>query len=234
MIIKSIASSSKGNGYYVSNGPSHLLLEAGVKLDKLRDAGINLVLLDGCLVTHEHGDHAKYVKDIASYTNIYSSKGTLEKFDLGLNEYKKNILELNKPKDIGTFTVIPFEVQHDAAEPFGYLIYSKPTKEKILFATDTYYIKNKFKGLTHIMIECNYSGEIVKKNLEKGMPEVRVKRLFTSHFELSNVIKFLKVQDLSTVKEIYLLHLSDGNSDAKLFKEAVQKATGKVVYVCDA
>ena len=234
MLFKSIASSSKGNCYYVSDGVSHLLLEAGVKLDKLRNANIDLVQLDGCLITHEHGDHSKYVKDVAKYTNIYASRGTLEKFDLGLNEYKKNILELNKAKDIRTFTVIPFEVQHDAVEPFGYLIYSKKTKERLLFATDTYYIKNKFPPCDIYALECNYSYEIAKKNLENGMPEVRVKRLFTSHFELSNVIKFLKAQDLSKCKAIYLMHLSDGNSDAELFKREIMKATGKVVYVCDS
>ncbi len=234
MIIKPIASSSRGNAYYISNGISHLLIEAGVKLDILRKHDINLVQLDGCLITHEHKDHSKFAKDVARYTRVYASKGTLDTLDFGLNEYKKIVLEKGKPKDIGTFTVVPFEVQHDAAEPLGFLIYSKPTKERLLFATDTYYIKNRFPACEYYMIECNYSSEIVKKNLENGMSEVRVKRLFTSHMSLENCVKFLKAQDLRKCKAIYLMHLSDGNSDAKLFKEEIQKATGKVVYVCPA
>ena len=83
------------------------------------------------------------------------------------------------------------------------------------------------------MIECNYSTELLKKNITKGLPEFVAKRLFESHFELENVKKFLEAQDLTTVKEIYLLHLSDGNSDAKLFKSEIQKLTGKLVYICD-
>ena len=43
--------------------------------------------------------------------------------------------------------------------------------------------------------------------------------------------KFLAAQDLSAVKAIHLLHLSDGNADAELFKREVQALTGKPVYV---
>lgn len=233
MLIRPIASSSKGNAYYISDGVSHLLLEAGVDLNKLRDAKIDLVQLSGALITHEHLDHSKHARKLARYTRIYSTKGTLDKIDFGLSAYNKVEIEKNKPFKIGTFTVIAFETQHDAMDPVGYLIYSNKTKERLLFATDTYYIKSKFKNLNYIMIECNYSNEIVKKNLEAGMNEVRVKRLYTSHFELENVKKFLKAQDLSGVKEIYLMHLSDGNSDAEVFKREIQKATGKVVIVCE-
>ena len=110
-------------------------------MDKLRDAKIDLVQLDGCLITHEHQDHAKFALEVAKYTRIYSSQGTLDKLDLRRLEFQKRPIEVNKTYAIGTFTVIPFEVEHDAAEPFGYLIYSRVTKEKLLFATDTYYIK---------------------------------------------------------------------------------------------
>ena len=64
------------------------------------------------------------------------------------------------------------------------------------------------------MIECNYAKEILKKNIDGGkIPKVVAKRLYSSHFELENVKEFLKANDLSQVKAIYLMHLSDGNSD---------------------
>lgn len=234
MLINPIASSSRGNAVHISDGVSSLLLEAGVGLQRLRDANVDLVQLSGCLITHEHGDHSKFARDVARYSKIYSTKETLDKLDFGRLEYNKVAVEKGKAFKVGTFTNIAFEAQHDAVDPVGYLIYSNRTKERLLFATDTYYIKNKLPACDYIMIECNYSSEIVKKNLENGMPEVRVKRLFTSHMSLENCIKFLKAQDLSKCKAIYLMHLSDGNSDAELFKKEVMKATGKVVYVCDA
>jgi len=33
------------------------------------------------------------------------------------------------------------------------------------------------------------------------------------------------------VRQIYLLHLSDGNSDAEAFKRQVQQETGAEVYI---
>jgi len=45
------------------------------------------------------------------------------------------------------------------------------------------------------------------------------------------VLDFLRANDLSQVRKIYLLHLSDSNSDAKLFKLKVQEVTGKEVIV---
>ncbi len=37
--------------------------------------------------------------------------------------------------------------------------------------------------------------------------------------------------NLTKCQDIRLLHLSDGNSDAAAFKQAVQSATGKLVIV---
>lgn len=42
---------------------------------------------------------------------------------------------------------------------------------------------------------------------------------------------FLKANDLRHVQEIWLLHLSDGNSDADRFKREIQELTGKPVYI---
>ena len=53
---------------------------------------------------------------------------------------------------IGTFAIIPFPTQHDAAKPLGFLIKSLYTTEVLVFATDTYYVKDKFDGLNYIMI----------------------------------------------------------------------------------
>lgn len=58
-------------------------------------------------------------------------------------------------------------------------------------------------------------------------------RLLTSHFSLENVKEFLKANDLSQVREIWLLHLSDGNSDQVRFKREIMELCGKPVYVAD-
>ena len=104
--------------------------------------------------------------------------------------------------------------------------------KKVLFATDTYYIRYKFTGLTHIIVECNYSMKILNENIASGrVPKLMKKRLMRSHFSLENVKDFLKANDLSKVEEIWLLHLSDNNSDEDLFKREIQALTGKLVIV---
>ena len=234
MKITSLASSSRGNCYLIQDGVSSLLLECGIQLKRVREI-IKLSDIDGCLITHEHKDHSKYAKEIIKYTGIWASKGTLSEIDVGPYSYRTTAVKASEDFKINTFTIIPFEVQHDAKEALGFLIYSNRLKEKLLFATDTYYIKNRFNGLTYIMIECNYASDILKANIEAGkIPKAVAKRLFESHFELENVKKFLLAQDLSTVKEIHLLHLSDGNSDAARFKREVQELTGVPTYICDA
>jgi hypothetical protein len=52
-----------------------------------------------------------------------------------------------------------------------------------------------------------------------------------SHFSLENVKRFLQANDLSRVQEIWLLHLSDGNSDETRFKREIQELTGKPVII---
>lgn len=230
MEIISIASSSNGNCYYISDGSSHILIECGIRLDKIaKSIPVNLTELNGCLITHEHKDHSLSAEKILRYCHIFASKGTLDELAIESYKYKQHEIKHNLALRIGTFAVIGFNVQHDAKEPLGYLIYSDATKEKLLFATDTFYIQSKFAKLNYIMIECNYAKDIIDKNNTNTMVK---SRLYSSHFELNNVKEFLKTNDLSKVKEIYLMHLSDGNSDEARFKREIMALTGKPVIVC--
>jgi len=234
MEIIPIASSSNGNCYYISDGSSRLLIECGIRLDKIaKSIPVNLTELNGCLITHEHKDHSSSAEKLLRYCHIFASKGTLEELSIESYKYKQHEIKHNQALRIGTFAVIGFNVQHDAKEPLGYLIYSEATKEKLLFATDTFYIQSKFAKLNYIMIECNYAKEILKRNIDGGkIPKVVAKRLYSSHFELENVKEFLKANDLSQVKAIYLMHLSDGNSDEIRFKHEIMALTGVPVIVC--
>lgn len=56
----SLASSSKGNAYVVSDGDTTLLLECGLTCKELQKRlGYQLSGVTACLVSHEHQDHAK-------------------------------------------------------------------------------------------------------------------------------------------------------------------------------
>lgn len=233
MDIKVIASGSSGNAYRICDGQTALLLDAGIPIQRIKQAlNFRVRDLSGCLITHSHGDHSKAAKDLArAGVDIYTSMGTLEACKLSGHRMKpiKALQELT----IGSFAVLPFDVQHDAPEPLGFLLTSRLTGEKLLYFTDTYYIKYRFAGLTHIMGECNYSMDIINQSVRNGyIPLELVPRLIKSHMSLEHFIDLLKANDLRQVEQIYLLHLSNNNSDAERFKVAVQKLTGTEVYIC--
>lgn len=65
MKLKVLGSSSAGNCYVLDNGNEALILEAGVAFAKVKKAlGFNLRKVAGCLITHQHNDHAKYIRNV--------------------------------------------------------------------------------------------------------------------------------------------------------------------------
>ncbi|MTW85602.1 MBL fold metallo-hydrolase [Virgibacillus dakarensis] len=229
--IKTLASGSKGNCYHITDGSTPLLLECGIPFKSIRQAlNFKTSNLAGVLVTHEHKDHCAGLKDVTrAGINCYMSSGTVEA--TGYIHHRIKTVQAKQQFEIGTWRILPFDVQHDVSEPYGFLLQNK-VGEKLLFATDTYYIRYRFPRLTHLLIECNYSMAILNENIASGRVHKGMKkRLIRSHFSLENVKEFLKANDLSNVQEIHLLHLSDSNSDEASFKREIQELTGKVVYI---
>lgn len=233
MEIKVLASGSSGNAYTISDGATTLLLDAGIPLKEIQiGTGFKVRTISGTFVTHEHKDHSKAMKDLARLgVDIYASKGTMEA--CGLSGHRFHPVEAMKELEVGTFRILPFDVEHDAAEPLGFLFHSMETGEKLVYFTDTYYVRYRFSGLTHIMAECNYTEDGIWESVDEGrIPAEMVPRLVRSHMSLEHLLEMLAANDMTTVQQIYLLHLSDNNSEAERMKEAVQRQTGVEVYLC--
>ena len=229
--ITPLASGSSGNCYRVSDGRTPLLLECGIPYKEIqKNLKFRVSEIAGCLVTHEHQDHCKAVRDLMKAgIDCYMSHGTAEA--LKVSGHRLHIIKARQQFRIGTWTILPFETQHDAQEPLGFLL-ANQDGEKLLYATDTYFIRYRFRGLTHIAVECNYSLDILRTNVANGSVEPVLKsRILKSHFSLENVKKFLLANDLSKVEAIFLLHLSDNNSDCERFKREVMELTGKPTYI---
>lgn len=228
---RSLASSSAGNCYHVTDGRTELLIEAGIRFTDIRKAlDFRVTRLAGVLISHEHIDHSRAATELAKAgVNVYVSAGTAAA--RGLSGHRIKVIEPKRQFDIGTWTIMPFDVEHDAEQPLGFLLANRDG-EKLVFITDSYYCRYTFSGLTHIAVECNYSLNLLDENIAAGRvhPAMRP-RLLRSHFSLENVLDFLKANDMSKVQEIHLLHLSDNNSDEVLFKRRVQEVTGKPVFV---
>lgn len=234
MKLKVLGSSSSGNCYLIEANGEKLILDAGVNFKKVqKELNYNFDGINGVLITHEHMDHLKYATNFALYgIDIYSSAGTFKKLNLSGHRFK--IIESLKQFKIGNFIILPFDIQHDAIEPLGYLIQYIPTGEKLLYATDTYYIKYRFKNLNYLLLECNYNTEIAKENVKNGIiNKTRYTRLLESHFSLENVLKFLASNDLKCTKNIILCHLSNDNSNQEIMQNKVYAQTGISTVVAE-
>lgn len=140
-------------------------------------------------------------------------------------------VESKKVFQAGGFHVMPFDVQHDCAEPLGFLIHHAETGF-ILFLTDSYFVKYRFPDLSHILIECNYSADILNENYREGRTIKKVRdRVIESHMSLESCADMLRANDLSKVRNIVLIHLSEGNSDPGQFLSTIKEETGKRVFV---
>lgn len=224
-----IGSNSAGNCYVLQNENEALILECGMPFSLVQKAlDFNLSKVAAALASHSHGDHFKYVKDfIQRGIPVYASKGTFESKGLS-----GNILEHQKLTKIGNFNVLPFNLKHDVP-CLGFLI-SHPEVGTICFATDTYYLPYKFNGVNHWLIECNYRKDILDKNCPKGsFKKILRDRTLESHMSYETCLNALKSNDLKDTKTITLIHLSDGNSNAREFKSGIEKATGKTTYIAE-
>ncbi len=225
-----LASSSKANGYLLHNKKEALVIEAGVSLFQVKKAlDFRLDAIRGCIVTHRHRDHSRYVREYAdSGINIF---GPEDIFASPHHRFRSIFPGMGYM--MGGFKIIPFDVTHDVP-CYGYLI-DHPDTGRILFLTDTYLCEYVFPGLSHIIIEANYADDILEDNIIKGIEHPSKRdRLLTSHMELKTNKAVLMAQDLSQVKNIVLTHLSDRNSDEARFVDEIKALTGKPVYAANS
>lgn len=233
MFIYCYASSSKGNLYRVESDRTQLLIECGLPIKDIRKClGTNMTKINGVLLSHEHKDHSKAAHELLKVgIDIYTSKGTATAIGAEKSPYI-HFCESGKVINIGDITVLPFKTNHDAAEPLGFIL--RDTEDIVLFATDTYNIEYFINGVTKLMIECNHSYEIIDEKVANGtLDRQRAKRLVHSHFALENLKKWLASNNLTRLKEIYLLHLSKNNADPEKYKQELEKLTGVPVCIAD-
>lgn len=215
----SLASSSHGNAYIISDSETHILLECGLSYRKLQKAsGFTLDRLAACFISHEHKDHAGCWRELLKNgLKVYASGGTAD----ALECKEITVMEERRPVTVGTLEVMTFRVFHDAAEPVGFLVRSGVDRDKLAFATDTVNLQYQFPGVTILAVECNYETSIIKQR--DRIPEKVRQRIRNNHMEVSRLCRWLTRLDLSTCREIYLLHLSDACSNEADFVRMVQR-----------
>lgn len=241
MEIRTIATGSTGNCYVLTapNG-DQLMLECGIPWKRIA-MGLrwDFSRLQGCLISHEHQDHARAAKDLLSrMIMVWASPGTLAAIGCGdaltASPIQANGQKVTHIVNAGAFTIMTFPAVHDAAEPLMFVI--KDSVDTLLFATDTQYMPRAFSGLTKIMIEANYDPQIMNENyVENGDVGPRRKRVMKTHMSIETLEYWLRKCEENCLfldlKEIHLIHLSKQNSDIREFQDRIETAIGVPVYI---
>ena len=222
MKLKVIGSSSAGNGYILENDREALLIEAGCRFTEVKEAlNYDIRKVVGCLVSHEHKDHFKYVCEVkeAGIPVLGNERVRPTK-----------VVEDKQGYKLGGFRIVPLSVEHDVP-CFAYII-QHDCIGKLLFVTDTIGFNYRVDGLTQILIEANYCDRMLDENIEAGLiPESLRERIIRSHMEIGTTIDVLHSLNLESVWNIVLIHLSEGNSDMEDFIRRIEAETGRTATV---
>lgn len=211
---------SKGNASVITDGNTFIQIDAGIQPDKVnREINYQLSKIAGVLVDHAHSDHAAYIdRYLKLGIKVYASEDVWIKTNLSRPMRNAVTIEAGKQFKIGTFIIVPFNVAHVNSDGsdcpnLGFLMYSTVTKEKMIWATDASYIESRFPPVEYICIECNYVDVDDYKSELEYMNGFVEKRRVRSHLSLNRCVEFLKQQDLSRIKEIRLLHLTESQGN---------------------
>lgn len=234
MWLRVIGTGSSGNAYLLQQGDDSLLLEAGLNWTAILGAlPHGLHTIRACLVTHEHKDHCKSVSQILRFgIETVMSAGTwgeIRKTDKQASLTPVNRLRLVKAGEaiyLPPFTVMGVQAMHDAVEPMAFLIRHDKTGETVLYATDTYMLPNRYPGINHWLVECNYTMAKAEELLASPEKAPLYDRLMKSHLSLERLVDALKANDLSHTRTIVLIHISNERGDSPLMQETIRRATG--------
>lgn len=194
-------SGSSGNSYILTNGKEALILDCGLPFREIKKAlSFQVRQIVGVIVTHEHGDHSKYAHEYE---------------EVGIPVWKPYEDEsLRQTRQLGSFTIRSFEAVHNVP-CVGYLIEHEEIG-RMIYVTDTEYVPFRFKGLSTMLIEMNYSDEYIDRNA------VKFRHVLQGHLGKQTALDCIRANMSENLVHIILCHLSPDGSNEVEFKEAVK------------
>jgi phosphoribosyl 1,2-cyclic phosphodiesterase len=212
-----LGSGSGGNATVVEVGGLRLLIDAGLSAKQLvmrmRQVGIEPALLDGVLLTHEHGDHVRGLKvllkqfDVPVFTTAATARVVQE---MGINGGIWKIFEAGQPFSIDDVVIDTFAIQHDAVDPVGFVIGHETRRLGVVsdagFVTRS--MTERLRNLNALFVEANYDEALLEADLKRPWPVKQ--RISSRHGHLSNrqVAELLTEIAHPLLSRIVLGHLS--------------------------
>lgn len=187
--------SEQGNCYILNCDGDKLIIDAGVKIDEIKKA-LNWSLKDvsACIVSHEHGDHTRSVKDLRK---------------LGVRVFTP----YEDPADqmsvrFGRYLIDTFKLPHNGTQNRGFLIRNRAFT--MLYITDFEFCGFRFQHIRPnvILIECNHN--------RADDEAANYAHVVLGHASLDVTREFVRVNATEDLTNVILCHLSDSNADSGL------------------
>lgn len=215
-----LASGSKGNSIYISDGQTSVLIDAGlsgVEIERRMKAN-NLAPenLDAIIVSHEHADHIHGVgvlsRRFAIPVHISHKTRDAASSLLGrIDEF--NIFECGTGFNINDIYFHPFSLSHDAKDTAGFTV--SKNKTKIGIATDlgiaTTIVKEHLKMCSILILEANHDPDML---VDGPYPWPLKQRIKSRAGHLSNEDSKVLLQEIvhDNLEHVILSHLSETNN----------------------
>lgn len=224
-----LASGSSGNAYVLSQGRTHILLDAGISARRLTQglafAGLTPADLAGIFVTHAHSDH---VNGLPVFTKqhrrpIFASAPAIEELLKKNPQLAPFCQALHGPLNLPELSVDHFPVSHDSPGTLGFSVFSQ--KEKMALATDLGYVTQAVwqgvLGADLLVVETNHNPEWVKNG---PYPAYLKKRVLGKEGHLSNQegAELAANAVHAGTTTLILAHLSQENNTPLCAKETVE------------
>ena len=229
-----LGSGSAGNCYLFEASDGVLMVEAGIRFVEVKKAlRFKISGIVGCLISHEHKDHSKSLKDVIGCgIRVLALEDVFQSQGIANRAFCKSIEPMHGYK-VGGFKVFAFPVAHDV--PCVGFVIEHEEMGKLLFVTDTMMLEYRVPKLNHVMLEANYADDILQYNIDNGIvPFAMRDRLLHSHMELETAKDVIRANDMAEVNEVILIHLSGNNSDSGRFKREICEVSGKPTHIATA
>lgn len=225
-----LGSGSSGNCSLLSDGDTHVLIDAGFSYveicRRLQAAGFDAGRLTAVLVTHEHQDHVQSVHTVTNRLKIpfFSTQGTFDAAFTKRKFFDWHEIVPGRGFSIGRFVIHPITLPHDAADPVGFRIESGD--KTLAHLTDFGYvsglIRESLAQCDLVVVEANHDIEMLRNG---PYPWPLKQRIASRLGHLSNDALLELLPDFvgPRLQHIVLGHLSETNNNRKLLEIQLKK-----------
>ncbi len=228
-----LASSSKGNCTFIGTENTRILVDVGIACKKLEhllsEIDEKAEDIDAIFITHEHSDHISGCGVLSRKYDvpIYASEGVWEYISrtnkIGdIKRHNRYVISSEDITFINELKIKPFNICHDASEPFGYKVLFG--EESVAVATDlgcvTEEVFENLKDCNKILLESNHDVKMLKTGKYPYYLKQRVLSDF-GHLSNENCGKFLVLLNNHNLQQVFLGHLSEENNEPDLALQTV-------------